>query len=1007
MTPSQPYPTLPSSPRRATSPHADSATPDGGHRNRRPWRSPRWSALPLAVILALPTSAAWIAPAAAAPDGGDVVINEAYVNGGSANAAYTHKFVELHNPTDQPVDMTGWSLQYRAATGTGAANNVVALDGTIEAGGYYLVAGGSNGATGQPLPEADLNAGNRLNPAGTRGTLVLSDASTALTLPAGSVTESSDVANVVDLLGYGTTNTFETAASGAPSANSDPRSLNRTDGVDTDDNSVDFTLSTEVTPRSGAEDTEATPEPTNEPTDGPTDGPSDGPSDEATDEPTSSPTTEPTDEPSTEPSAEPGELLSIAQIQGTGEATPYLNQSVRTRGVVTAVYSTGGLNGFQVQTEGTGGDLAEDHDASHGIFVYAPDALDAVSLGDHVELTGTAQEYYGQTQIAVQPEGITVLGEPAEAVKPAEVGWPTADTEREALEGMLLQPTGEFTVTNNYGLNTYGEIGLAAGTDVLRTPTDVAAPGSPEAAAVEADNAARGVILDDGSTWNYGNLGTYGDNPLPYLSLENPVRMGSSVTFDQPVVLGYGHDAWRLQPTQHVTGDTEDAYPAVFENDRSEYSAPAEVGGDVQLGTFNVLNYFTTLGTDETGCASYNDRAGNPLTTRNCNARGAYDQDSFEAQQAKLVSAINGLDAGVVSLEEIETSSQFGQDRDAALSTLVDALNAQAGSDKWAYVPSPSEVPSSEDVIRTAFIYQPARVETVGESAILDDQVNFSNAREPLAQTFRPAGGSESENFVVVVNHFKSKGSAGSATGDNLDTGQGAWNGDRTRQSQAMLDFAQDFADDAGTDRLFLVGDFNSYTYEDPMRVLYDSGFVNLAPEGQYSYAFDGMAGSLDHVIASPAAAQAVTGSDVWEINANESIGMEYSRQNYNVVNLFAPDQFRASDHNPALVGFTTDSGNNGPTEPSAEPTNGPTQEPTSEPTGGPTSDPTTPPTAEPSEEPSPAPSAEPTDGPTAEPSPQPTPDSGRGPLRTVFSWLYDSYSWLRNLWGTVIGSRW
>lgn len=941
--------------------------------------------LPAAAVLALPALAFTAAtPAASAPDGNGVVINEAYVNGGSANAAYTHKFVELYNSTDTAVDLTGWSLQYRSATGTGASNNVVALSGSIQPGEHYLVAGGSNGATGQSLPAADLDAGNRLNPAGTRGTIVLSDSATALTVPVGSVTEND---GVVDLLGYGSTNTFETAAAGAPTANTDPRSLNRTDTVDTvdtDDNSADFSLSATVTPQSGVADAEPTPEPSA--------SPSASASSDPTGEPTGQPTASPSTEPTAEPTTQPGELLSIAQIQGTGETTPYLNQSVRTRGVVTAVYATGGLNGFQVQTEGTGGDLEAGHEASDGVFVYAPNALDAVQLGDHVELTGTAQEYFGQTQISVQRTGIAVVEEAAEAVKPAEIAWPTTDSEREALEGMLLQPTGDFTVTDNYSLNTYGEIGLAAGDRVLRTPTDVAAAGTAEAAGVGADNAARKVILDDGSTWNYGNLSTYGDSPLPYLSLEDPVRMGSTVTFDQPVVLGYGHDAWRLQPLQQVTGETVEAYPAVFENDRSAFAAPADVGGDVQLGSFNVLNYFTTLGNTEAGCASYNDRAGHPLTTRNCNVRGAFDQDSFQAQQAKLVSAINGMDAGVVSLEEIENSAKFGQDRDAALSALVDALNADAGSDKWAYVASPSQLPTDEDVIRTAFIYQPALVETVGESAILNDEANFANAREPLAQTFRPVGGDSADDFAVVVNHFKSKGSGSSATGDNVDTGQGAWNGDRTRQARAMLAFAQGFADDAGTEKYFLVGDFNSYTHEDPMQALYDARFSNIAPEGQYTYAFDGMAGSLDHVLASPAAAEAITGSDIWEINANESIGMEYSRQNYNVVNLYAPDQFRASDHNPALVGFTT--GSDESPEPSPQPTAEPTTEPTPDPTVEPTPEPTTQPTAQPTTTPTTQPTVEPTKAPTHGP---PSSHPGRG--HGIVQWIRDLWGWITRPW--------
>lgn len=442
-----------------------------------------------------------------------------------------------------------------------------------------------------------------------------------------------------------------------------------------------------------------------------------------------------------------------------------------------------------------------------------------------------------------------------------------------------------------------------------------------------ADNDARGVLLDDGSTWNYGNLDRYGDEPLPYLSLENPVRVGSAVSFDQPVILGYGFDEWRLQPLEQVTGDKPEAVPAMFENDRAEFQAPAEVGGDYTLGTFNVLNYFTALGEDEPGCKAYTDRAGDPTTADYCDVRGAYDQDSFQQQQAKIVSAINGLDSSVVSLGEIENSAAFGKDRDQALSTLVDALNTDAGTEKWAFAPSPAELPAAEDVIRTGFIYQPDEVQTIGESAIHDEEANFSNAREPLAQTFRPVGGTEADDFVVVVNHLKSKG--GSGAGDNADTGQGSWNGDRTRQAESMQAFAEEFSAAAGTERTFLVGDFNSYTQEDPMLGLYADGYVNLAPEGEYSYSFDGQSGSLDHVLASPAAAEAVTGSDIWEINANESVGMEYSRANYNVVDLYAPDQFRASDHNPALVGIALSKGQDPTPTPTPEPTPGPSAEPT------------------------------------------------------------------------------
>ena len=83
--------------------------------------------LPLSGALAAALLAAPLTvPVHAAPDGANVVINEAYTNGGSANAVYTHKFVELYNPTVQPVDLTGWTLQYRSASGTGTVTSTVA-----------------------------------------------------------------------------------------------------------------------------------------------------------------------------------------------------------------------------------------------------------------------------------------------------------------------------------------------------------------------------------------------------------------------------------------------------------------------------------------------------------------------------------------------------------------------------------------------------------------------------------------------------------------------------------------------------------------------------------------------------------------------------------------------------------------------------------------------------------------------------------------------------------------
>ncbi len=268
-----------------------------------------------------------------------------------------------------------------------------------------------------------------------------------------------------------------------------------------------------------------------------------------------------------------------------------------------------------------------------------------------------------------------------------------------------------------------------------------------------------------------------------------------------------------------------------------------------------------------------------------------------------------------MALEEIENSMKLvGEtNRDDALTTLVKALNTAAGAGTWKFVHSPGEALTSaavgeQDVIRSAYIYKPAQVRPVGQSDILFGTTEFANAREPLAQAFKPTGALDSTAFAVVANHFKSKGDSDPpATGDNANSPDtGAFNGDRTRQATKLLEFAGDFAEARGTDAVFLVGDFNSYTEEDPMHVLYDGGFNVIETVGDNeTYSFSGLSGSVDHVLGNPAAVDMATGSDVWDINASESVAFQYSRFNYNATTFFDADNpFAASDHNPEIVGI-------------------------------------------------------------------------------------------------------
>ncbi|GGA71882.1 hypothetical protein GCM10011490_23290 [Pseudoclavibacter endophyticus] len=850
------------------------------------------------------------APASAAPAGDNVVINEVYGGGGNSGSTYTHDFIELYNPANAPISIDGWALHYASASGGWGGTTTLA--GTIAPGGYFLVQQSAGSGGTEALPEPD--AVGSLSMSGTTGRVILTSSADRPSSPPAGDFVSAGMAGYVDGIGWGP-NAAGYEGSAAAATQNATSTARVSAGVDTDNNANDFATGTPTPQNSGGEGT-----------------------------------TPPTTTPPTTPPPGPATPREISEIQGPGMASPFEGDTVETTGVVTAVYATGGLGGFNIQEPGEADPAS--HDASTGIFVYGPSFATSVEIGDSVSVTGVVGERFGSTQISAS--AVTQLVEPLAPVVPAAVEWPETDDEREVWEHMLIEPAGTYIVADNYSLNQYGEIGLAVGDQPLVTPTEAGAPLSDEAQAQLEYNEAHSVILDDGATTDFlersGGSMVNAHLPLPYLTIDNPVRVGAEVSFTDPVVVHFDYSSYRFQPTVPLTGDNPEDAPATFENDRT--TSPADVGGSLTLGTFNVLNYFTSLGEDYcTANQNYRDRDGNPIAANNCLPRGAWDTENFERQQVKIVEAINALDTDIVSLEEIEDSSDFGLDRDTALSALVDALNEAAGSEKWAYVPSPSVIPATgDDVIRTAFIYQPATVELDGESEILDDAA-FSNGRAPLSQTF--VDSASGEKLVVIVNHFKSKG--GSGSGDNEDRDDavgpagavGGWNGDRTRQAEALVAFADEQQAAAGTDLVFLVGDFNAYSKETPATTIEAAGYANLTStmSDNYSYLFDGTVGSLDHVFASNAALEYVTGADVWPINANEQIAQEYSRYNYNIVPLYDETMFRSSDHNPAVVGLQLSE-----TPPTTEPpvTTPPTTEPPV--TTPPTTEPpvTTPPTTEP-----------------------------------------------------------
>jgi 5'-nucleotidase len=591
--------------------------------------------------------------------------------------------------------------------------------------------------------------------------------------------------------------------------------------------------------------------------------------------------------------AEPDQT--IAAVQGTAETqgengeSPLVGATVTVEGIVTADHrGASGYRGIFLQAPGSGGETDATPGASDGIFVYLNNTNPDVELGDLVTATGVVAENFGQTQIGAGSdpavvELVTAAAEvPAvEQVSAAALADTVVGADREAFEGMLVAPTGTYKVSSSHQLFNFGTLWLSAG-DLAVKSTETTDAG-PDANAIATSNRANRILLDDGYNIQVTNSAHPGTQP--YFTVDTVVRNGDTVVWpENPYVLAYGFDDWRLQPTVPINDASPAEYTPTFEATNPRPAAPPEVGGDFSVASFNVFNYFTTL------------------TTENPDARGADSAEDFAVQKAKIVAAINALDADVVVLQEIENSVKLAEPADEALADLVTALNTAAGAEVWDYVSTPAALHDAAitDFITNAIIFKTDAVATVGDSFTQIDESVWDIAREPIAQTFELL--STGKVFTVVANHFKSKSGSGAEPAD----GQGQFNAERVEQATSLAALVDTItADPAKSEDVFLVGDFNSYAQEDPIQVFTDAGYVDLLPEltdDQYTYTFDGELGSLDHIIATPSAAASVTGAGVWSINSPE-----WSDRGYEFDAADPGDVYRSSDHDPIKVGVSAE----------------------------------------------------------------------------------------------------
>ena len=591
-----------------------------------------------------------------------------------------------------------------------------------------------------------------------------------------------------------------------------------------------------------------------------------------------------------DPDPEPVEAK-IHEVQGASDTDSMVDARVIIEGVVVGDYEgpAPALRGFFVQEED--GDADDDPETSEGIFVFNFDN-DDVELGDVVQVEGTVEERFGNTQLTDFVE-VTVLEGESRTATPAGVTFPTETSNSlEAFEGMAVTIEQPMVISEYYQYDDFGDVVVAApalGADRPMVPTAVYGSDTQDALDLAELNDRSRVTIDDANTFSWIDDPIHPINRQPF-SRDNSFRGGDSVTgLTGPVF--YSFSAYRILPYE-IGG-----YDTYTPTERP--ATPEDVGGSVRVAALNALNYFLTPDTGASLCGPGQDQ----------DCRGANNAEELQRQREKLISALAGLDADVIGLMEIENT--LGVE---PLADIASGLNDVLGADTFDYIAAGEDAVVGTDAIKVGLLYRTDAVLPIGDTAVLDDTMFLDpndtgspKNRAAVAASFvdLTSGGVVS----VVVNHLKSKGS-GCGAGDD-DPLAGSCNLTRTLAAQQLATWLDGNPTGIADTDWIIAGDLNAYDKEDPIAALQTAGYTDLvaAYQGEfaYSYVFDGEFGYLDYLMSSSTLTPQVTGTTEWHINADEPDVFDYDTSDKSAyqASLFDGNTpFRSSDHDAALSGL-------------------------------------------------------------------------------------------------------
>ncbi len=161
--------------------------------------------------------------------------------------------------------------------------------------------------------------------------------------------------------------------------------------------------------------------------------------------------------------------LTIHEIQGQADASPYVDDTVRTHGIITAVYNN---YGYTIQERASG--------PWSGILVYtASTSFDnTLDVGDSVEVVGVVKEYFSMTEIYARGVGYLQKLGTVSPLPPETLATDSVNLEK--WEGVYVLVDSAVCTDPNLG---YGEWEIDDGTGPCRVD-DIGVAYTPEAGAM-------------------------------------------------------------------------------------------------------------------------------------------------------------------------------------------------------------------------------------------------------------------------------------------------------------------------------------------------------------------------------------------------------------------------------------------------------------------------------------------------------------------------------------------